>query len=453
MRSAGEVCTEAKAKELGLYDIPSAMDDVRTYSSTNSADYTKKEAVCRITDDRRAAYPMCAIEHGFAFSQVPGDLSRCMVPECPPGFTVGPNNTCLKPTSSILKNRTRICDEKLYDWYHIPHYHIGNTYRKSADGKCYRPCENAGYVPLVAEDPVDKAKWAVEFSTPEVVKTDGSLCVNVKDYFNGKYASSADAGTEYCPIAVVKRLAVHTNGLKEELKEVARESLDVLEDQLPSATKVRINTNIASEASKVAGDTKKNLRNVRAGTPQMGVACSRLVDDEEITKLHGVCKILKETPSAIYNHWRSDNANATDRILKTRRTVMEQACHEVFCNNPNNVMIAGGNPVCFTPQKVSQADLDEHNNEVNASILLRDQRSGDAPSTSLPSVFGKIPDMKPVTNLYVKNMLRILASIFLILFFILFIFVCIKFWNWFINFHGTRADAAQAQAAAKTPTE
>ena len=347
---------------------------------------------------------------------------------------MGSNNLCFKPTSSILKDKTRICDEKIYDWYMIPNYHLGNSYRKGADGKCYEPCSGTEYVPLVTEDPVTKDKWNVEFSDSSI-KTDGSRCVHIKDYFNGEYdpnKNKANAGLEHCPIAVIKRLSTYTEGIKDELKSAAQKSLDELEDQLPSSTKVRMNSIIAGEASRVALDSKKNLKNINAGAPKMKIACGRLVDDEEIGNLHAICKSLKETPSKFYTNWRADTPNASDQTLRTRRTVMEQACHEVFCNNPQNAMIAGGASVCFTPTSVSQADLDEHNSAVNLVAATISNRSSDG-NTPVVLSSGKAPIMDPITSSFVKNSIRSVVGVFFILYLILFFFMCIKFYKWILS--------------------
>jgi hypothetical protein len=434
MVSAGEVCTEAKAKELGLLELGA----IRTYSETDTSDYTKTEALCRISDNRAKAYPVCALEHGFAFTQVPGDMSRCVTPSCPPGFTSGSNQQCYKPSSSILKDKTKICDEKSYDWYTIPYYHLGNGYRKGNDGKCYEPCPKS-YVPLVKEDPVDKGKWEVEFSD-DTILTDGSRCVSIDDYFNGDYAGKANTDMEHCPIAVVRRLASSTEGLKEELKANAQENMELLEDQLPSSLRVRVNSKIASEATKVALDTKMNLKNIQAGTTRMKIACGRMVDDGEIGNLHGICKSLKETPSKFFSQWRTDTPNVKDSVLATRRAVMEQACHEVFCNNPENAMIAGGEPICFTPRKVSKEELDEHNSIVEyQNKKLNAFAEGGTGTFTTPK--GKLRD-SPDTSEFVKKSIKIVLSILLTLLTLLVLFM---FGRLFILFFGLAKEKAEAE--------
>lgn len=437
MASAGEVCTEAKAKELGLLDLGA----IRTYSETDTGDYTKTEALCRISDNRSQAYPMCALEHGFAFAQVPGDASRCVTPTCPPGFTAGSNQQCFKPSSSILKDKTKICDEKAYDWYTVPYYHLGNGFRKGSDGKCYEPCRG-GYVPLVTEDPVDKEKWGVEF-TDDTIPIDGSRCVNIDDYFNNKYGSKADVGMEHCPIAVIRRLAASTEGLKEELKANAQENMELLEDQLPSRTRVRANSILAGEATRVALETKKNLKNILPGSTPMKIACGRMVDDGEFGNLHGICKSLKETPSKFFGAWRTDAVGVPDSVLATRRTVMEQACHEVFCNNPENAMIAGGESICFTPRKVSQAELDEHNSTVEwQNKKLNAFADGGSGTYTTPN--GKLRD-SPDTGGFVQKSIKIVLSIFLTLVMLVTLLMLARF---FLLFFGLAKETAVAKAKA-----
>lgn len=438
MVSAGEICTNAKAKELGLLDLQA----IRTYSDTNPNDYTKTEALCRISDNRAQAYPICALEHGFAFTQVPGDASRCTTPLCPPGFTMGTNRQCYKPTSSILKDKTKICDEKAYDWYTIPYYQLGNAYRQGSDGKCYEPCKNA-FVPLVTEDPVDKAKWDVTFSD-DTIKTDGSRCVSVGDYFNGKYAGVKDRGNDYCPMAVIRRLASSTEELKAELKENAKGNMELLEDQLPTSTRVRVNSKIAGEAVRVAMDTKLNLKNVQTGSPEMKIACGRMVDDEEIGKLYGICKTLKETPSKFYSQWRADNENAPDTVLATRRAVMEQACHEVFCNQRENAMIANGEPICFTLRKATEDELKEHNNTAE----YQRKRVGDAlmgdGTGEYRSPTGKLRDT-PNTDGFVAKLIKIVSGFLLVIIIVVAIIMLGKLISLFFNLS---AEKVKEQLAA-----
>lgn len=72
-KTAGEICTEAKAILLGLYNkaqktYVSGLEDMRTYSAANPNDYRKHEALCRPSGDRTYAYPLHPIQYGFAFT-------------------------------------------------------------------------------------------------------------------------------------------------------------------------------------------------------------------------------------------------------------------------------------------------------------------------------------------------------------------------------------------------
>jgi hypothetical protein len=416
-KAAGEICTEAKAKELGLYNekqntYVAGLEDMRTYSAANPNDYKKTEALCRPSSDGAFAYPLCPIQHGFAFSQVPGDPSRCTVGKCPPGFTPGPNQTCLKPTNSILKDKNGICDEKASDWYSIPYYQLGNGFRKVGN-QCYKPCKGATVeVPLVDKDPVDNEAWDVVFSD-DAIKTDGSRCVNINDYMGGKYKAPNDLKTVYCPAAVIKRLSVSAEGLQKEMQAAAADSLADVMDQLPSSMRIRMNSVLSSEANVLSAETKKDLENIRPFSRQMKIACDRAVEPEKIAELYTTCKDLKERPGTILQQWRTDNSSLTPNMINTRRTVMEQACHNVFCNNPQNASMAGGQPVCFTVKTASQKDLDIHNgNAKYEADRLEATATGDAPR--ITSADGKLPESGFVDsygNKYIKTILTFMTIV------------------------------------------
>lgn len=416
--TAGEICTEAKAIELGLYNeaqgtYVSGLEDMRTYSAANPNDYRKREALCRPTNDGAYAYPLCPIQHGFAFSQVAGDPSRCTVEACPPGFIPGSNQTCLKPTNSILKDKTGICDEKPTDWYSVPYYQLGNGFR-NIGGKCYKPCEGPTVeVPLVNTDPVDGQNWGVVFTDPSI-PVDGSRCVNIQNYMGEKYNAKNDRETKYCPAAVIKRLSVSAEELQKELQETAASELESVIDQVPASMRVRMNSLLSGEANTIAAETKRNLTNVKPISRSMQIACNRAVDPNEMVKLYATCKDLKDRPGTILQTWRGDDSSLTPEVIRIRRTVMEQACHEVFCNQPANAVGAGGQPVCFKDIKqVSQKELDLHNGQANyvaEKVAIPNGNNG----KTITTANGKSPDDRFVSFFpknYIKSILTFMTLI------------------------------------------
>jgi hypothetical protein len=372
-QNAGEICSLEKAKALGIYDTErdrfyTGLENMRTYSPTNPNDYRRSEALCRTTNDGSYAYPLCTIEHGLPYTQVPGDPSRCIAHACPPGFTSGANNQCIKPDSPIFMNKRDLCEEKPFDWYSIPYFHLGNGYRMN-NGKCYKPCEGTGAdMPLVLTDPVDNVDWALEFNSNQY-KTDGSQCIPIQRYMNGKYGSPIDNASMYCPIAIAKRLSTTTAKLQTELKENAERNMEEIINQLPNSTLLKINSKLGQEAADVAQKTKQDLVNIKTGSRQMKIACERLATEEEVSALYGVCKDFKTRPSQLLNEWRTDNRSLEEKDLNVRRTIMEQACHEVFCNNPHLATQAGGEPLCFTIKKVADEDLKRYNENMKAAAV------------------------------------------------------------------------------------
>jgi hypothetical protein len=377
--SAGEICTIQKAKDLGLYNVNEeafipGLENMRTYTSANPNDYKKDEALCRISGDGAFAYPLCPIQQGFAFTHVPGDPSRCRTASCPTGFALGPGQTCVKPIHTMFKERASQCEERPTDWYSIPYYHLGNGYTRGPDGKCYEPCMGSNNeVPLVGEDPVDKVAWGVDF-TDATVSANGTRCTALDGYFGGKYKGT-DA---YCPTAVIKRLATGYSNIQVEMKDGAMENMGDLYDRLPSSMKVKINSSISADAVAVGSKLKTDLANIKRPTRAVKIACERAVEPDEMSKLYATCVDLKNRPGVLSQQWRMEDSGITDTMIKTRRIVMEQACHEVFCNNPHNASGVGGQPVCFSVKKASDEDLKEHNERTRtvAAVSGGDKNTG-----------------------------------------------------------------------------
>jgi hypothetical protein len=347
----GEICSIDQALRLGLYDINTDaysssngvdLSDTRTYNKDDPNDYLKKKVFCRQYQNESVSYPLCPLVGGVPYTQVIGDPSRCIPARCPPGFTQNPNDIteCIKPTDYMFATRSQECSEKAYDWYTIPNYHLGNRYNK-VSGTCYRPC-TGDTVPFVRTDPVDNTDWNLSsMNSNELNKK----CVPKANYMNGKYSSD----NNYCPIATIKRLSTIPSSLQAELQQKTNEM--VLNIPNRSAVKQQINSKLAQDAATVATSCHLTLENVKSGTKQFQIACEKMVTSDEIKETYNVCKNLKYHPNKIISGWRTE-LNNDDEDIRIKKAVLEKACHEVFCNKPENAMEAGEQPLCFKPQTV-----------------------------------------------------------------------------------------------------
>lgn len=376
----GEICSIDQALKLGLYDIDSDsyisnstvdLTDTRTYNPSEPNDYTKKKAFCRQYQSDKISYPLCPLVGGVPYTQAPGDPSRCLPAKCPPGFTQNPSDIteCKKPNDYMFAGRNQECEEKPEDWYTIPNYHLGNRYTRVGDG-CYKPCE-ANMMPVVRTDPVDGEQWNISSGDSNIY---GQKCTYKANYMNGKYEKDAN----YCPIAVIKRLSTIPSLLQEEMQQ----KIKTLPGGIPNRSDIirKINTNIATDATRIASECHQSLENIKSGTKPFQIACEKMVSSEEIQEAYDVCKNLKYHPNKLLGKWREELSNDAEDI-SIKRAVLEQACHEVFCNKPENAMEVGESALCFTPKNV---DVSIYNSKWSGESISAPSRSPETASDSGP---------------------------------------------------------------------
>jgi hypothetical protein len=219
--SAGEVCSLETAKKLGIRDTSknngyylNEYSDVKTYNqekdTQNNSDIYK---LCEtINTNESKAAPLCVLQSnaGFGFTRQKSAGSiiydSCVTAECPDGFEVDPKNpnSCIKPKkpkTTLLKN---IVEERWYDWFMVPDYHIGNKYARVGDTN-FAPCKK-GSIPSYEKDPVDGLQKSFNSSK----KDDLSKCVEKAKYFGGKYFRSET----HCPLTWVYRAGATNKDLK-----------------------------------------------------------------------------------------------------------------------------------------------------------------------------------------------------------------------------------------------
>lgn len=421
----GEICSIDQAMRLGLYDYSSkkyvdGMEDTRNYSRDNPEDYKRRKTICKQTTNEDIAYPLCPVEMGLGFTQMKGDPSRCVTYDCPPGFTDIGENRCKKPDNPMIIDKTRECGEKMYDWYSIRNYHLGNKYQKLNE-KCMRPCP-VNSLPLKKTDPVDNTEWDITLTNPE-----GTKCVPKANYMNGKYAQDQD----FCPIAVVKKLGTTPDILYNEMMENAQEILA----KIPNRTKAArdIQRKLAETSVEVAMGNHRELEQVKSGSTQFQIACEKMVTTDELSQAYEICRNIKYTPGKITSAWRSELMN-NDADVKVKKNVLENACHEVFCNKKENAMELGEQPLCFVNlkkedttaynQKYAGAYVDPSipkplkDNKITTpsipQIVIQDAK-GVPPSTSFMSDFiNQLNDTVRYTILAVFSIAMILIIIRLI---------------------------------------
>lgn len=186
--STGEVCTIETAKMYGVFGkdkyfnniIPkSEQSDINLYvnNSNNKLNYS----LCSI--DNNHAYQNCALSTRNPWKTINDTNKYCMLPidiTLPDKLMYNDVTKQIDkpPNIPLFQGKNKYCQEKWYDWFSIPDYHLGNVvFSDTSNNKCYSPCEIGA---LPNEDTFDK-------------------CIMKDKYQYGLYKSSF----HYLPIAII----------------------------------------------------------------------------------------------------------------------------------------------------------------------------------------------------------------------------------------------------------
>jgi hypothetical protein len=337
--SPAEVCSIQTAKACGIDDpsnyFKSEYNDVKTFNKSKDGDETNRtKMLCSQTSDESKAYTSCSLEHGIGFIRQSGKPENCITAGCPPGF-VAERGGCKKPLEDYAISKRARCDERWYDWFMTPNYHLGNKYYSPKVGVCYKPCP-AFHVPQFAQDPVDET--SAGFAATEKL----DRCVAKSDYIAGKYY----VGSDYCPLAWIYRLTA----LPDTLTQMMNASLSEITQG--NGDLITLQNNVAAEANALSAEASKTLENIALPTDQMMVACQTLNNDERVTYAYDVCSTLAEDDMA-YNKLLQENGES-EAIQIEKTKMLKQACNALFCNpkDTTNELINKA-PVCIATSDVS----------------------------------------------------------------------------------------------------
>jgi hypothetical protein len=381
--SPGEYCTIVRAQELGILDAkgykenPAAAPfnglykDLKTYDATIDAQDKRTKTLCKVTLDGKEAYPHCTEMHGPGFVKLgtpdANQPFKCEVKECPPGFTKQGQYCNKEPLFADAKIDKRArCDERWYDWFLIPNYHLGNKFYEEKVGKCFAPCP-VRHVPSYAKDPVDGAR--ADFSSED----DLTRCVPRDAYFAGKYAD----GTDYCPLSWIMRVYASNPKYAKEMLHARRKRIadlygnerDPSKDRLtqPFRNVARLEGNdIAKEAAFLSGQVGGYLENVVAPSGPMAQACNTLNTQDNLDVAYKVCKELNELNALDIS---------TGAMNAKQNVVLKQACNAVFCNENDDALdIIGRDPICFDkPRKLTDGELNDEDADPQAPTYDKQQ--------------------------------------------------------------------------------
>jgi hypothetical protein len=364
--SAGEVCSINTAQKLGIYDAhtyyinDSKYANIKTFNEEfdrNQGGTTK--ALCYPYSSNEA-YPLCILSSnigaGIGFVRKKTAPNTCVTYDCPTGFERDSRGSCTKPLEDAIVSKLSRCDERWYDWFTVPNYHLGNAYWSDAPGKCYAPCPS-GNLPNFAVDPVDGAK--VDFSSDDHL----DQCISRADYFAGKYSE----GSEYCPLAWIKRMTLNKldviDYMNSNVNDVAKDNGSTKNPTVASALLV----NIPDRAQALVAQVGSSFENLALPTKAMHAACKRLHTPERLAEAYEQCRSLQEDETNFANKLRDGGDN--EDIQKKKIAVMKNACNGVFCNEKVDPYVAesiGRDPICFKPSKLDIAAENKPHTTPNA---------------------------------------------------------------------------------------
>lgn len=346
--SPGEVCTLETAKRYGIADtngnlLPS-YSDVRQYISANE---TASRSVCLQNTDASKAYRHCVLEHGIGFVRKSTEPEKCVTVGCPPKWEER-RGKCIKPLEDYMISKRAHCDERWYDWFVIPNYHLGNKMYEEKPGYCYNPCP-AYHVPAYGTDPVDGESAGATATDKQ------NACANKNDYMGGKYAETSD----YCPLVWIKRLSSTPDILKADMTAEMEKLIQQVggESNLNEHGQYLLNQ-INTQADSIYKTTNRTIENVGYyGNDKMVQACRSLATPERLQQAYDVCKSLKDDPEGFVQRYK--NVGDADEIIDKKVGALQQACNAVFCDPLEDAaQTIGKDPVCFeNPPRIDGTEI------------------------------------------------------------------------------------------------
>lgn len=433
-----EVCTLNVAKEYEIDDINNyfkkGYENLKSHNETwdQISETDRYESLCRKDPKKKdISYPLCALEQdGFGFSADPKDPSKCIAFQCPPGFTPSEKG-CIKPnTIPAKKSKNEFCEEKWYDWFTVPNYHLGNKYVK-LENQCYQPC-NPGFVPSFGTDPVDGY-------SPGLGATDRpEMCANKDTYLGGKYNTPQN----YCPLAVIKRLSSTRDSLKKDYSNSIKKNYEEANQKIEDKVKEKFDPVVTQEVDNIINSIHSTLEDVYPLSQNDIVACRSLINDERVGEAYSICKAIDENSDYYLTKLREDGISLPTAELKIK--LLKKACHSLFCNPNDNPISSVSNPVykdadgteiilepdktfCFpdvADDKQIQTLVESHNKSGATKVNLGSS-SISAPTKSYVDIYkdAKAPLYKDMTDKLVLSVKIIPNTIALVvLIYILYIF-------------------------------
>lgn len=203
--STGEICTIQTAVQYGIFGDTSVIrSDFKEGEKIdilqgNDYDYKSQYSLCKLDKEGTNAMQNCVLTTGNPWKTLNDTEQYCTLPyniKLPSDLKYVPDSksTFEKPVNiPKWKSKQKCLQEKWYDWFSIPDYHLGNKYALSSNQlHNLKPC-SIGFVPSL--------------TTPD-------KCMSKYDFKDGRY----DGTFNYVPIALIHLLGNTSDTLIEKYK-------------------------------------------------------------------------------------------------------------------------------------------------------------------------------------------------------------------------------------------
>jgi len=356
-----EICTISRAQQLGIYNENEKnymvdsngnnYNDLRTYNDETDNKDNRTKTLCKDSLDGTTSSRNCIDQYGPGnvrkLTNIDSGSYSCMAYDCPPGF-IKEGGKCKKPLTDAEVDKRSRCDERWYDWFVTPNYHLGNGVYSSNIGECFAPCPEY-QIPGYAVDPVDGS--TLDFVSTENLKQ----CIPRDKYFYGKYK----VGSDYCPIAWIHRLNATKESVSKDLKNLYANfgSSNMITGAF--STYANNPTSIQQNSDYIAKQCSTYFDNIDTPTTTMQDACNRLNTPERVEQAHKWCAELYDNEEEYRE--RIIRESGDTQHIERKIGMMKQACNAVFCNENDTALgFITEEQVCFPPPQ----DIDPATGEI-----------------------------------------------------------------------------------------
>ena len=328
---SGEVCSIDIAKKLGIFDNTNyyikGYEQIKTFNTELDNKENRSLELCIQNNVTNTAKASCTMSAGINYiSTIKDGKSFCVPVECPTGFKLDSKDpsVCVKPKNKKLVSLRTQNQERWYDWFIIPNYHIGNKYN-SVNNVNYAPCKR-DTVPMYDKHPVDnEVKAVVEKENNNIGK-----CLSKEYYFGGKYSNTEN----YSPISLIKRIST-----REELEEeIEKKRKELLKSGYPTdeMNKMLESNYIQQEARDIiklidTGVRKNNstsIKRILQPTVNESIASKSIHTKERLEEAYNKCVKLNADETVIQEGLV--NSGTPDNIADIKIKTAKAACQRLF---------------------------------------------------------------------------------------------------------------------------